>query len=132
MGLRLSDIFFYDFRLKTFLDVLNLHVIVASSLNQCGRDLRKHIKEVGIQTEIFFIVYHYKKTTLLMLNYYMTKAVRGLITKINQSDYFIFGPARADIFPVSDRVLSRTIPRDSAQDFCLLNQDSRKYERYFS
>ena len=57
--------------------------------------------------------------------------VRGPITKINQSDYFIFGPARADIFPVSDRVLSRMIPRDSAQDFCLLNQDDGKYQRYF-
>ena len=65
-------------------------------------------------------------------NYYPTKAVRGPITKINQSDYFIFGPTRADIFPVSDRVLSRMIPRDSAQDFCLLNQDGGKYERYFS
>ena len=57
--------------------------------------------------------------------------VRGPITKINQSDYFISGPVRADIFPVSDRVLSRMIPRDSTQDFCLLNQDGGKYERYF-
>ena len=64
--------------------------------------------------------------------YYTTKAVRGPITKINQSDYFIFSPARANIFPVSDRVLSRMIPRDSAQDFSLLNQDGGKYKRYFS
>ena len=63
---------------------------------------------------------------------YTTKAVRGQMTKINQSDYFTFGPARADIFPVSDRVLSRMIHRVSAQDFCLLNQDGGKYERYFS
>ena len=65
-------------------------------------------------------------------NYYTTKAVQGPITEINQSDYFISGPVRADIFPVSDRVLSRMIPRDSAQDFCLLNQDGGKYEQYFS
>ena len=64
--------------------------------------------------------------------HYTTKAVRGPITKINQSDYFIFGPARADIFQVSDWVLSQMIPRDSAQDFCLLNQDGGKHERYFS
>ena len=64
--------------------------------------------------------------------YYTTKAVRGPITKINQSDYFISSPARADIFPVSDRVLSQMIPRDSVQDFCLLNQDGGKYEQYFS
>ena len=65
------------------------------------------------------------------LYYYTTKVVRGLITKINQSDYFIFGPTRANIFPVSDRVLSRMIPCDSAQDFCLLNQDGGKYEMLF-
>ena len=59
--------------------------------------------------------------------YYTTKAVQGPITNINQSDCFISGPARADIFPVLDRVLSRMIPRDSAQD-----QDDGKYERYFS
>ena len=70
--------------------------------------------------------------TSLKANYYTTKAVRGPITKINQSNYFISGPARADILPVSDRVLSRMIPRVSAQDFCLLNQDGGKYERYFS
>ena len=63
--------------------------------------------------------------------YYTTKAVLGPITNINQSDCFISGPTRANIFPVSDRVLSRLIPRDSAQDFCLLNQDDGKYERYF-
>ena len=68
----------------------------------------------------------------IIMNYYTTKALRGPITKINQSDYFIFGPARANIFPVSDRVLSRMIPRASAQVFCLLNQNGGKYERYFS
>ena len=67
----------------------------------------------------------------ISLGYYTTKAVRGPITNINQSDCFISGPARADILPVSDRVLSRIIPRDLAQDFCLLNQDDGKYERYF-
>ena len=73
-----------------------------------------------------------KKSLANIQSYYTTKAVQGPITKINQSDYFIFGPARADIFPVSDRVLSRMIPRDSAHNFCLLIQDDGKYELYFS
>ena len=71
----------------------------------------------------------------VVINLYSLKIlilIRGPITKINQSDYFIFGPARANIFPVSDRVLSRMIPRDSVQEFCLLNQDGGKYEQYFS
>ena len=58
-------------------------------------------------------------TSQMNILYYTTKAVRGPITNINQSDCFISGPARADIFPVSDRVMSRMIPRDSVQDFCL-------------
>ena len=89
-----------------------------------------HVHKPSVQTELKNCTIIYSSAN--MYSYYMTKAVRGPITNINQSDCFISGPARADIFPVSDRVLSRMIPRDSAQDYCLLNQDDGKYEQYFS
>ena len=63
--------------------------------------------------------------------YYTTKAVPGPINKINQSDCFITGPARSDIFQAEDRVLSRKIPRVSAEDSSYFKLRWRTVRRSF-
>ena len=53
---------------------------------------------------------------------YAIQEVRVPIAKSNQLDCSIYGPARAHIFPKSDRVMSQLIPRDSGEDFARSNQ----------
>ena len=86
---------------------------------------RPHCVRSVLTTSVKILPYR-PPARLIRTNYYTTKAVRGPITNISQSDCFISSSARADIFPVSDRLLSRMIPRGSAHDFCLLNEDDGK------